>query len=160
MSNVGATYSPKQISLTLGTYTIKGYASGSFISVEQGSKSFSLAKGIRGVNTRRRNLDTSLRITFSLLQTHDTNNILTQIHQHDLDTGAGRFDLSLTDLSSSEAGTGNALITSNKAFIEGFPNVVYSDGLEAREWTILCLDYDDYRVAGNSAPTLNLFGLS
>ena len=160
MSNNAATYSPNQISLTLGTYTIKGYAPNTFIDVEQSAKTFELVKGMRGVNSRKRNLDKSLRITFRLLQTHDTNNILTQIHQTDIDTGAGRFAVTLTDLSSSEAGSGNGQIISQKAFIEGFPDIVYSGSLEAREWTIICLDYETYRVAGNSSPTLSLFGLS
>jgi hypothetical protein len=159
MSNNAATYSPNQILLTIGNYAITGYAPNTFIEVEQSSKSFEIVKGMRGVNARKRNLDKSLRITFRLLQTHDTNNILTQIHQADLDSGAGRFAINLTDLASSEAGNGKGQIISNKAFIEGFPNIVYSGSLEAREWTIICLDYETYRVAGNSSPTLSLFGL-
>lgn len=159
MSNNAATYSPNQISLTLGTYTITGFAPDSFIQVEQSATTFEIMKGMRGVNSRKRNLDKSLRITFRLLQTHDTNNILTQVHQADIDSGAGRFAVTLTDLASSEAGNGNGQITSQTAFIEGFPNIVYSGSLEAREWTIVCLDYETYRVAGNSSPTLSLFGL-
>lgn len=160
MSNNAATYSPNQIQLQLGGYTIQGYAPDSFIEVEQSAKTFELVKGMRGVNARKRNLDKSLRITFRLLQTHDTNNILTQIHEYDISTGAGRFDVTLKDLSSSEDGNGAGQITSYKAFIEGYPDIVYTGSLEAREWTIICLDYSTYRVAGNSSPTLSLFGLN
>lgn len=159
MSNNAATYSPNQISLTLGTYPITGFAPNTFIQVEQSTKTFEIVKGMRGVNARKRNLDTSLRITFRLLQTHDTNNILTQIHQADIDSGAGRFAVTLTDLASSEAGLGKSQITSQVAFIEGFPDIVYSGSLEAREWTIICLNCDKYLVGGNSSPTLSLFGL-
>ena len=160
MSNNAATYSPKQIELKIGNYIIQGYAAGSFITVEQSAKTFETVKGMRGVNSRKRNLDKSLRITFSLLQTHDTNNILTQTHQEDINTGAGRFGISITDNSSSEAGAGKGQIISTTAFIEGYPDIVYANTLEAREWTIICLDYDTYNVAGNSAPTLDLFGLN
>lgn len=159
MSNNAATYSPKQVLLSIGSYQITGFAPNTFIQVEQSAKTFEIVKGMRGVNARKRNLDKSLRITFRLLQTHDTNNILTQIHNQDIETGAGRFAITLTDLSSSEAGDGKGQITSQKAFIEGYPDIVYSGSLEAREWTIICLDYEKYQVAGNSSPTLSLFGL-
>lgn len=131
MSNNAATYSPNQVSLTLGSYPITGFAPNSFIQVEQMAKSFEIVKGMRGINSRKRNLDKSLRISFRLLQTHDTNNILTQIHETDLSTGAGRFEVTLTDLSSSEDGNGKGQIISRKAFIEGYPDIVYSNGLEA-----------------------------
>ena len=49
-------------------------------------------------------------------------------------------------------GSGESLFTSTTAYISGYPDVVYSDEFEWREWEILCDDYNEFIISGNERP--------
>ena len=90
------TYSPKDVILTIGGYQLTGWQS---VNISRSVKGFNVIRGIRGKNTRVPNVDTSATITISLLQTAQGNEVLSRIHELDLDAGTARIALMLKDRS-------------------------------------------------------------
>lgn len=143
------TYDPSSVILAFGGYPLTGWNS---ISIRKNSPGYVIDRGIRGKHTRHRNTDTSATITFSCIQTGEANDILSDIHRVDLQTGLGRIDLTLKDLS------GSSLFHSSEAFIADFPESRYSADFEYRIWTIVCLTTDaDWNVGGNLQPQASLY---
>lgn len=142
------TYSPTEVTLTFGGYPLTGWNT---ISIKKSQPFYNTVRGIRGKNTRYRNIDTSATISFSCLQTGEANDIMSEIHRKDFTFGTGRISLTLKDNS------GNSLFHSSEAFIEGFPETTYSGQFEYRVWTIVCLTVKEWNTGGNSIAPNSLF---
>lgn len=142
------TYSPSEIILQISEYQIAGFDK---ISVSRNSPEFKIMKGIRGINSRKRNRDSSCTITIDIIQTSIANDVLSEILNRDLQTNSARLTLSLTD------GLGSSKIVSNDCFIEGYPEVVYSDDIQFRRWRLICLSTDIFNVGGNAKLNGNVF---
>lgn len=141
------TYSPKDVILTVGGYQLTGWQS---INVSRSVKGFTVIRGIRGKNTRVKNVDTSATITLSLLQTAQGNDVLSYIHELDLDEGTARIALLLKDRS------GRSVFSSNEAFITGYPTATFSGQFEYRNWELFCQRTGTYTVGGNAKPATDL----
>lgn len=141
------TYSPKDVILTVGGYQLTGWQS---ISVSRSVKGFTVIRGIRGKNTRVKNVDTSATITLSLLQTAQGNDVLSYIHELDLEEGTARISLLLKDRS------GRSVFSSNEAFITGYPTATFSGQFEYRNWEIFAQSTGTYTVGGNAKPATDL----
>ncbi len=146
MSKVFA-YSPKDVQLTFGGYTIEGWQS---ITIARSTEGFKPIRGIRGKHTRVRNIDTSCTITVPILQTSMSNDVMSEIHRLDLLNGTGRIALTISDLS------GTGVFSSIEAYVLGYPEVVYSGEFEYRKWVIFAQSTDTYTVGGN-AQVVNIF---
>jgi hypothetical protein len=142
MSNIYS-YSPTDVLFTVGGYIVTGWDS---ISIARGTDGFQTIKGIRGKNTRVRNLDTSANITIRIIQTSPSNDVFSTIHDQDLSRGTGRLSLTLKDT------TGQSVFDSAEAWIVSYPAVVFSGDFEYREWRIFCQSTGNYSVSGNSNP--------
>lgn len=143
-----STYSPKDVILTVGGYQLTGWQS---ITISRTVKGFTVIRGIRGKNTRVPNVDTSATITISLLQTSQGNDVLSYIHELDLDEGTGRIALMLKDNS------GRSVFSSNEAYITGYPVATFSGQFEYRNWELFAQSTNTYIVAGNAKPATDLF---
>lgn len=141
------TYSPKDVILTVGGYQLTGWQS---VSVSRSVKGFAVIRGIRGKNTRVKNVDTSATITLSLLQTAQGNDVLSYIHELDLEEGTARIALLLKDRS------GRSVFSSNEAFITGYPTATFSGQFEYRNWELFCQTTGTYTVGGNAKPATDL----
>ena len=141
------TYSPKDVILTVGGYQLTGWQS---ISISRTVKGFTVIRGIRGKNTRVPNVDTSATITVSLLQTAQGNDVLSYIHELDLEEGTARIALTLKDRS------GCSVFSSNEAFITGYPVATFSGQFEYRNWEFFCQVTNSYTVGGNAKPATDL----
>lgn len=142
------TYSPQDVKLTIGGYQIAGWQN---ITISRSVKGFNVVRGIRGKNTRVPNRDTSATIQFSLAQFSPSNDVLSYIHELDLDEGTARIALTLKD------GSGGSIFSSNEAYITGYPTTSYSGGFEYRGWEIFCQSTTTYKVGGNTRPSTSLF---
>lgn len=142
------TYSPKDVVLIIGGYQVTGWQS---ISITRSVKGFTPIRGIRDKNTRVVNRDTSATLTFPILQSSQSNDVLSYIHELDLEEGTARISLTLKDNS------GRSVFNSNEAFITGYPSVTFSGQFEYRNWEIFCLATDTFKVYGNSRPSTSLF---
>ena len=134
------TYSPKDVTLTIGGYTITGWER---ISISRSAPAFIPIRGIRGKNTRVRNTDTSATFSIPLLQTSMGNDVFSQIHALDIERGTGRLEITLKDAS------GTGVFSSTEAFIVDYPTVAYSGNFEYRVWTIFAQSTTTYNVGGN-----------
>ena len=141
------TYSPKDVILTVGGYQLTGWQS---INVSRSVKGFTVVRGIRGKNTRVKNVDTSATITISLIQSAQGNDVLSYIHELDLDEGTARIALLLKDRS------GRSVFSSNEAFITGYPTATFSGQFEYRNWELFCQATGTYTVGGNAKPATDL----
>lgn len=141
------TYSPKDVQLIISGYQISGWDS---ISISRPDKSVTIVKGIRGKHTRTINADTSALISVRLIQTVQSNDVLSEIHELDRQNGTGRLTLTLKDLS------GRSVFSSNEAFITGYPTVTFSGNFEYRLWSIFCQTTSPHVVGGNSRPTTSI----
>ena len=142
------TYSPSDVILTVGGYQLTGWQS---ISISRTVKGFTVIRGIRGKNTRVPNVDTSATITISLLQTSQGNDVLSYIHELDLNEGTGRIELMLKDNS------GRSVFSSNEAYITGYPTSTYSGQFEYRNWEFFLQSTSTYVVSGNAKPSTDIF---
>lgn len=142
------TYSPKDVQLIIGGYTVVGWES---ISISRSAKGFTVIRGIRGKHTRVPNVDSSCTITIPLIQFSPSNDVLSYIHELDLEEGTARISLTLKDRS------GASVYSSNEAYIVGYPTATYSGQFEYRNWEIFCQTTDTYTVAGNTRPSTSIF---
>lgn len=140
-------FSPKDVQLVVAGYVITGWER---ISIARSVKGFTAVRGIRGKITRVRNRDSSATITFPLLQTSQSNEVMSYIHELDLTEQTGRLSIILRDKS------GKSVFSSDEAYITGYPAVTYSGGFEYRTWEIFMQTTGSYIVAGNTRPSTSL----
>jgi len=138
------TYSPSEVQLTFGGYTITGWQN---LTITRSVDAFKPVRGIRGKHTRVRSIDTSCTITVTILQTSMSNDVLCRIHDLDLEYGSGRIELLLKDM----GGTG--IFSSAEAYVLGYPEVVYSGEFEYRQWRLFCQNTGNYTIGGNGQTT-------
>lgn len=141
------TYNPSDVYLILCGYQCSGWQD---ITIERSTPSFKHVKGIRGKHTRIRDVDTSAIITITVIQTSETNDILSDILEQDLESGTGRLEIMLVDKS------GNTLVSSIEAYITGYPTKTFSDTVEFLPWVIQCQSTEDFVIGGNSQPSAPL----
>lgn len=141
-------YSPQQVVLTVAGYQITGWQT---IRIARSTNGFIPIRGIRGKNTRVKNLDTSATITIPLLQTSQGNDVLSSIHSLDLERGTGRLTLTLKDMS------GQSVFSSDEAWVQGYPEVGFSGDAEYRNWSIFCQSTKTYNVGGNASAQGSVF---
>lgn len=137
------TYSPQDVKLVIGGYTIVGWDS---ITISRLQETFKVIRGIRGKHTRASSGDTSATLTVSLVQTSPSNSFLTEIHRLDEERGTGRLELTLKDNS------GTSVFNSNEAYIVSYPEATNTAGIEMRNWNIFCQTTGSYVVGGNTKP--------
>lgn len=142
------TYSPTDVKLVVAGYPVAGWET---ISINRISQGFQPIPGIRGKDTRSKNPKTSAIITVTTVMTSQTNDVLSYIHDRDLEYGTGRIVLTLKDNS------GRSVFSSNEAFIQGFPEAVFSGNAEYRSWNLYCQTTETYNVGGNSRPVNSIF---
>lgn len=142
------TYNPKDVSLNIGGYPIAGWQS---ITIARSAKGFTVVRGIRGKSTRVRNKDTSATIVISLMASSPTNDVFSQIHALDLESGTARIALTLKDTS------GSSVFSTNEAYITGYPSVSFTGQIGDRVWELFAQSTESYNVGGNSRPNTNLF---
>jgi hypothetical protein len=138
------TFNPEKVKLNLGGYDVQGWDE---INVERSVPAFKFIRGINGKNTRVRDPDTSAVVTIGVMQTSNSNDVLSRAHELDILNGTGRLEIVLKD------GSGSSVFNSIEAYIAGYPKIVYKDEIRFNVWTIVCLSTDGYYVAGNANPS-------
>lgn len=142
------TYSPSDVQLVIGGYLVSGWQS---ISISRRVESFRTIPGIRGKHTRVPSRDTAAMITFPIIQTSQANEVMSYIHELDIEEGTGRLALTLKDNS------GKSVFSSDEAYITGYPAVTFNDGFEYRTWKIFCQTTKSFIVAGNTRGETSVF---
>lgn len=125
------TYAPGQIKIVMGAFVLSGLAEDTFVTVAEIGEGISSVSGADGEVARAMSRDSRLRITVTLLQTSDSNDRLTALHQADKATdGNGAVPVSITDL------RGRSLHASDSAWVVKTPDAGYARQVGNREWVI------------------------
>ncbi len=136
------TYDPKEVQLIFGAAIINGFADGSFITVERTSDTWGKFVGSTGEVARAKTNDKSGRLTFQLIQTSASNDILSAFAITDELTNAGILPLLIKD------NLGTTILAAAQAWIVKPANVEYARDIVNREWMIDCSSIDMF-IGGN-----------
>lgn len=138
-----STYSPSDVSIKLyGMFDIDGFASDSMITINKATSTFATETGAQGDSARIHRPSTIYKVTLSLAQSSQWNQLLTAIHSLDDVTLVAKFPLLITD------GSGDSLFLAGTSWIDSYPDVSYSNGMEVRTWSFTCTEMV-YNLAGN-----------
>lgn len=125
-------YNPKEVVIVFGPIIVTGFADGTFLSVDFNEDAYSLQVGTDGEGTRSRTNNESATVTFTTMQSSDTNDLLSALHQVDKNTpgGDGIVPLLIKDLQ------GSSLYAAETAWIKKAPTSEFGREAGPREWTI------------------------
>ena len=144
MSSV-KTYDPKKVVVVFGSIAITGFDEGTFIAIETQGDGISAIVGCDQEIVRTISPDSILKkITITLLQSSDSNEKLSLIHDADNQSGYGILGMSIKDLS------GTTVLKASEAWIMKKPTVqrgkTASDGKCA--WEFLAVVEDESFLVG------------
>lgn len=123
------TYSPGDVTLSVGGNLIAGYADGTFIVMEREVDAMTKVVGADGEVSRTRSANFSGMVTLTLKQTADSNRVLGSYLLLDEGDGSGTFDVMLMD------NLGNKMFAAEGWCRKG-PNEEFSSEQTNREWVI------------------------
>lgn len=127
-------YDSDQITLSLAGILLGGYAEGEFCRIEQEADNFTDVAGTDGEVSRSKVNDKRATITFLLMQTSESNALLSALANLDANTpgGAGVGALLIRDRQ------GTTIYKAAEAWVSRPPNVSFDQAATTREWTVRC----------------------
>lgn len=124
------TYDPKKVSVSFGGFDLNGFAEGTKVNVEFNEDAWTLQIGVDGEGTRSKSNDRSGRVTVQLMQSSDSNAVLTSIAELDRLSNSGAVPLMIKD------GNGDSLHSAETAWIVKSASAEYAIEAGPREWII------------------------
>ena len=127
-------YDADQVTVTIAGIPLSGYADGEFLSIEQESEDFTDVAGTDGEVSRSKTNDRRATITIMLMQTSDSNDLLSELSNLDRNNpnGAGVGAFLCRDRQ------GRALYQAQECWVQQPPDVSMDRGATSREWTLRC----------------------
>jgi hypothetical protein len=124
------TYDASQVTIVLSGLPLTGFGPDTFVNVEQDEDSFGLQIGADGEGSRSKSNNRSATITVTLLQGSQANDLLSALHNLDINSPAGDSigPFLLKDNS------GRTIINAAKAWIQKPPPVEHGREAGTREW--------------------------
>lgn len=125
-------YDADQVSVSLAGIPLSGYADGEFLRIEESADAFTSVVGTDGQATRSKTNNRLVTITLLLMQSSDSNDLLSALHQSDLSSpgGAGVGAFLARDRN------GNAVYRCGQCWVKKAPNVSFGREAGPREWTL------------------------
>lgn len=123
-------YNSSKITVVCGGNVIGGFADGTGVSVMRNNDMWTLTVGMGGYGSRAKSNDASGRITFTLQQTSQSNDILSAFAAADEQTDGGLFPVLLRDTA------GRTFCSTTSAWVVKLPQVDFAKELSTREWVI------------------------
>lgn len=124
------TYAPEKLAIIVGGFIMQGYADGTFVNVERNTETFQTVVGADGEGTRVKSADKSGKITITLKQSSDSNDVLSGLEIADEATLQGYVPVLVKDAN------GRSLYAAETAWVEKPANAEFSKELSNREWVI------------------------
>lgn len=143
-----ATYSPEDVVVILQnskfSHAISGYSEGGFLTVTRIVPHATLTNGADGSNARVVRAVKNCDVNLTLMQTSESNDVLTQLLSMDESTrdGSDVFSIYIKD------NTGRTKMFSPAAFIGTNPENSYSEEINGREWVIHAINMEEH-LGGN-----------
>lgn len=126
------TYDAKQVVVSYAGFTLSGFAEGTKVTVEYDEDAWTKQVGVDGEVTRSKSNNRAGRVTVQLMQSSDSNQILSSLAEADRLSNAGAVPLMIKDNS------GNSLHTAENAWIMKIPSAEYGVEAGPREWVFDC----------------------
>lgn len=162
MSYFLGTYVPEAVIVTLDlpngmTHVITGASDGEFLRISREQDSVNFRRGVKGA-MRTRWLHRDLNIEMTLLQTSQSNDVLTRLLAADEDAmdNSQLFGINITDKS------GRSTHYSGQAFITTLPDQGFSTEGDSLTWTLYAVDAMSHvgggdQIAQENADVLEAF---
>jgi hypothetical protein len=138
-----STIDPKQSIFTYDKREIIGYADGTHITIAYNADFFTPLVGNTGEQARVASHNHSATITLTLLQSSESNDFLSDNLNTDKSTKQNIVTCSFKDF------LGNTQLDGSGAYIIKPADVVYSNNVEARVWSIYVADLSG-KIGGNT----------
>lgn len=127
----GATIDPLSLHAIFGGHRLSGFAPGSFLNIVWDVDAFTRLIGVDGEGAWFKSANRAALITLTLMQSSQSNDVLTGFHLTDLNTPNG-----LLQPFSLREQNGTTLIVSPQSRVIKLPDTGYSDSVESRAWAI------------------------
>lgn len=124
------TYDPGQLVVSFRGNILTGFAPGTFLRVERNEDNFTLVVGADGEHARARSRNKSAKVTFTLMQTSASNDILSAAAATDEIGGDGTGAFLAKDLS------GRTVAEAEVAWVKKYPGLEFSNEVGNREWEL------------------------
>lgn len=142
------TYSPSDVTVSIaGIHTVGGYVDGTFIRIVKDIKPFETQRAMDGTMERLYHSDDGYRLELTLAQSSPSNNVLSTIHNIDVVTRMLKFPMTVRDA------FGQTSFFSATTWIEGIPEVTFSNSMEQRTWVFGCTSAA-LHIGGNGETSL------
>lgn len=126
------TYDPSQVLCSFLGNQLSGFADGTFVKVSRDEAGFMKMTGADGEVARARNKNKGGKITFTLMQSSASNDILSAAAASDEQTGTGIGALLIKDAN------GTTVVSVQNAWVEKLADSEFGKELGTREWSIDC----------------------
>ena len=132
LSSKSSTFNPADFIYVVDGKTITGLARGTQSTITWNADRFNDAIGNDGEHARIMTNDRSAILSLELMQTSDSNEVLSDLFNEDANSGNRLFVVSLKDQ------RGNTQFSSTGCYIKKWPDIIYSDSIQVRVWNIYC----------------------
>lgn len=136
-------YDPRQVIILIGGIPMSGLADGTFVSIERQEDAYTAVSGADGQVARVKSNNAIGTLTLTLMQTSNSNQVLSAFALADQRNNSGTFPVLIKD------NEGTTLIFSAEGWIQRMPTVEYSKDMSNREW-IITLSELTYNIGGNT----------
>jgi len=125
-------YDADQVTVSIAGIPLKGYAEDEFLSITPEADSFDDVVGVDGEVTRNKNRDERATCTVTLMQSSESNDLLSALYNTDRNAsnGAGVGAFLVRDRN------GRALYTATACWIKRAPDVKFGRQAKDRAWVI------------------------
>lgn len=124
------TYDSKQVLVICGPYPLEGFADGARISVSRNEDMWTDYAGSDGEGARAKSNDKRGTVTVTLMQTSQSNAILSAYAAADEVSNAGVFPLYIKDKN------GTSLYVAESAWVKKYSDAGFAEEVGEREWII------------------------
>lgn len=125
-----STYDAKQVKVLFGGIPLGGYAAGTFVTIERVSDAWEDESGADGETVRIKSNDKRATMTLTLLQTSDSNDVLSASANLDELSNGGVVPVAVSEINSTTT------VFSGKAWVKKQANIEYGKEISNREWVI------------------------
>ena len=141
-SNILGTYSPESVQVVLSnakfTHTMSGFTDGTFINIARVIPHATLYTGADASNVRVVRAVRNCDITFTLHQSSESNDVLSQLLRLDEDSRSGEDIFTMTIKDSS----GRTVASSGSVFIGTIPEAGFGTDISDRDWLLHAINVD------------------
>ena len=144
-----ATYSPKNMVITLGGLPVTGFSDSDMVTISLDEPKWAKYTSVDGTVSRSHNVADGGRFVFTLNQTSAANQICSSALQLDLANpdGSNTFGVAVRDENTSGAGT---FYLGTGSWVEGMPESAYGKEIGTREWVVEVSDVK-WNLSGNES---------